>query len=112
VGTKGGNLAVKEMNGATRSLREFYRNAAPDQRLATAKLTGVRCNGNHPNDARAESNPNRAAVTLNLEGLKGPEMVRRLGMRPKDLESLRARPEYKAQLVEVGNELTRRMDEA
>jgi hypothetical protein len=33
-------------------------------------------------------------------------------MKPKGLESLRARPEYKAQLVEVGNELIRRMDEA
>jgi hypothetical protein len=33
-------------------------------------------------------------------------------MKPKGLESLRARPEYTAQLVEVGNELIRRMDEA
>jgi hypothetical protein len=52
------------------------------------------------------------AIALDLEGLKGPEIARRPGMKPKGLESLRARPEYKAQLVEVGNELIRRMDEA
>jgi hypothetical protein len=52
------------------------------------------------------------AVVLDLEGIKGPEIARRLGMKPKGLESLRARPEYKVQLVEVGNELIRRMDEA
>ena len=33
-------------------------------------------------------------------------------MKPKGLESLRARREYKAQFLEVGNELIRRMDEA
>jgi hypothetical protein len=33
-------------------------------------------------------------------------------MRPKGLESLHARPEYRAHLEEVGNELIRRMDEA
>ena len=52
------------------------------------------------------------AVALDLEGRKGPEIARILGMKPKGLESLRARPEYKAQLLEVGNELIRRMDEA
>ena len=51
------------------------------------------------------------AVAFDLEGRKGPEIARILGMRPKGLESLRARPEYKAQLLEVGNELIRRMDE-
>ena len=45
-----------------------------------------------------------------LVGNKGPEIARRLGMKPKGLESLRARPE--AQLLEAGNELIRRMDEA
>jgi hypothetical protein len=49
------------------------------------------------------------AVALDLEGLKGPEIARGLGMKPKGLESLRARPEYTALLVEVGNELIRRM---
>ena len=52
------------------------------------------------------------AVALELEGLKGPEIARRLDMKPKGLESLRARPQHTAQLVEVGNELIRRMDEA
>jgi hypothetical protein len=52
------------------------------------------------------------AVALDLEGLKGPEIARLLGMRPKGLEALRARPEYRAHLAEVGNELIRRMDEA
>jgi hypothetical protein len=51
------------------------------------------------------------AVALDLEGRKGPEIARRLGMKPKGL-ALRARPEYKAQFLEVGNELIRRMDEA
>jgi hypothetical protein len=51
------------------------------------------------------------AVALDLEGLKGPEIARILGMRPKGLESLRARAEYKEQLASVGNEMIRRMDE-
>lgn len=52
-----------------------------------------------------------SAVALEHEGLKGPEIARILGM-PKGLESLRARSEYKVQLLEVGIELIRRMDEA
>ena len=52
------------------------------------------------------------AVALDLEGLKGPEIARRLGMKPKGLESLRARAEYKEQLASMGNEMIRRMDEA
>jgi hypothetical protein len=52
------------------------------------------------------------AVALDLEERRGPEIARILGMRPKGQESLRARPEYRAQLLEAGNELIRRMDEA
>jgi hypothetical protein len=52
------------------------------------------------------------AVAFELEGLKGPEIAHRLGMKPKGLESLRARAEYKEQLTSAGNELIRRMDKA
>ena len=52
------------------------------------------------------------AVALDLEGRKGPEIARILGMKPKGLESLRARAEYKEQLTSKGNEMIRRMDEA
>jgi len=52
------------------------------------------------------------AVSLDVEGLKAPEIACRLGMKPKGSESLRARPEYKAYFLEVGYQLIRRMDEA
>jgi hypothetical protein len=52
------------------------------------------------------------AVALELDGCKGPEIARALGLKPKGLESLRARAEYKERLAVVGNEMIRRMDEA
>jgi len=52
------------------------------------------------------------AVALELVGLKGPEIARRLGLKPKGFESLRARAEYKEQFISAGNELIRRMDKA
>jgi hypothetical protein len=52
------------------------------------------------------------AVALELEGLKGSDIAKALGLKPKGLESLRARPEYKERLALVGNEMIRRLDEA